>query len=54
VKDPESGAYVQAVLLQPTSIFKKDVGKVIKDGFVEKKAVCAGRFAALCQANGIK
>jgi D-xylose transport system substrate-binding protein len=54
VKDPESGAYVQAVLLQPTSIFKKDVGKVIKDGFVEKKAVCAGRFAALCRANGIK
>jgi D-xylose transport system substrate-binding protein len=54
VKDPESGAYVKAVLLDPTPIFKKDVNSVIKDGFVEKKAVCAGRFAALCKENGIK
>jgi D-xylose transport system substrate-binding protein len=54
VKDPESGAYVAAVLLEPTPIFKKDVNTVIKDGFVEKKAVCAGRFKALCESNGIK
>jgi D-xylose transport system substrate-binding protein len=54
VKDPESGAYVQAVLLPPTAIFKKDISTVIKDGFVDKKAVCAGRFAKLCRSNGIK
>nr|WP_211303617.1 substrate-binding domain-containing protein [Pseudosporangium ferrugineum] len=54
VKDPESAAYVPAVLLEPIAIFKEDVGKVIKDGFVSKKAVCAGRFAALCEENGIK
>ncbi|GAA2545831.1 substrate-binding domain-containing protein [Winogradskya consettensis] len=53
VKDTESGAYVPSVLLQPQAIFKKDVGSVIKDGFVEKKAVCAGRFAAFCAPNGI-
>ncbi|MEV8510081.1 substrate-binding domain-containing protein [Actinoplanes sp. NPDC051475] len=54
VKDPQSGAYVPAVLLEPIPVFKEDVGKVIKDGFVSKKAVCAGRFAALCRENGIK
>ncbi|MFI7600924.1 sugar ABC transporter substrate-binding protein [Actinoplanes sp. NPDC049681] len=54
VKDPESGSYVPAVLLQPKLILKKDVSSVIADGFVEKKAVCAGRFAPLCVQNGIK
>jgi len=54
VKDPESGAYVQAVLLAPTAIDKTNINEVIKDGFVERKAVCAGRFNALCRENGIK
>ncbi|MEV8505611.1 substrate-binding domain-containing protein [Actinoplanes sp. NPDC051475] len=54
VKDPESGSYVPAVLLAPKPIFLKDVNSVIADGFVEKKAVCAGRFAPLCTQNGIK
>ncbi|OJF09582.1 sugar ABC transporter substrate-binding protein [Couchioplanes caeruleus] len=54
VKDPESGAFVPAVLLEPRPIFAKDIGFVIKDGFVEKSAVCAGRFAAFCAKNGIK
>ncbi|WP_305782999.1 sugar ABC transporter substrate-binding protein [Symbioplanes lichenis] len=53
VKDVESGAYVPAVLLQPRAIFKADVGSVIADGFVERDAVCTGRFAPLCEANGI-
>ncbi|GAA3339935.1 substrate-binding domain-containing protein [Amorphoplanes nipponensis] len=54
VKDPESGSYVPAKLLPPTAIDKTNVNLVIKDGFAEKKAVCAGRFAALCKENGIK
>ena len=54
VKDPESGAYVRSKLLKPTAIDKKNVNVVIKDGFADKKAVCAGRFDALCEANGIK
>jgi D-xylose transport system substrate-binding protein len=53
VKDPQSGAYIPAVLLDPTAIFKKDVGDVIADGFVDKKTVCAGAFAKLCRSNGI-
>ena len=54
VKDPESGVYIPSVLLQPQAIFKKDVNAVIKDGFVEKKAVCAGRFIRYCEENNIK
>ncbi|UQU62193.1 substrate-binding domain-containing protein [Couchioplanes caeruleus] len=54
VKDPESGAYVPAVLLDPIPIYKENVADVIKDGFATKKAVCAGRFATLCRENGIK
>jgi D-xylose transport system substrate-binding protein len=54
VKDPESGAYVQSVLLDPTAIDKTNVNVVIKDGFVDKSAVCAGRFRQLCKENGIK
>jgi D-xylose transport system substrate-binding protein len=54
VKDPESGAYVQSVLEDPQAIFLEDINDVIKDRFVEKKAVCSGRFAALCREAGIK
>ncbi|OJF11230.1 sugar ABC transporter substrate-binding protein [Couchioplanes caeruleus] len=54
VKDPESGASVPAVLSKPEAIFKDNVGDVIKDGFVAKKTLCAGRFAKLCEQNGIK
>ncbi|MEV4639709.1 substrate-binding domain-containing protein [Actinoplanes sp. NPDC049548] len=53
IKDPQSGAYVPAVLLDPIPVFKADVVKVIRDGFVTKKAVCTGRFATLCEENGI-
>jgi D-xylose transport system substrate-binding protein len=54
VKDPQSGGYVPSVLLPPTAIFKDDIDVVIKDGFVDKAAVCAGRFAKLCRRNGIR
>jgi D-xylose transport system substrate-binding protein len=53
LKDPESGAYVDSVLLEPTAIFKKDVHKVIEDGFVNEVTVCAGAYAKLCRKNGI-
>jgi D-xylose transport system substrate-binding protein len=53
VKDPQSGGYVPAVLLTPSAIFKGDVEDVIKDGFVDRKTVCAGAFATLCRSNGI-
>ncbi|MFI7540314.1 sugar ABC transporter substrate-binding protein [Actinoplanes sp. NPDC049599] len=53
VKDPQSGGYVPAVLLTPLAIFKKDIEDVIKDGFVDRKTVCAGAYAKLCRSNGI-
>ncbi|GGQ74359.1 sugar ABC transporter substrate-binding protein [Couchioplanes azureus] len=53
VKDPVSGASVPAVLSEPKAIFKENVGDVIKDGFVTRKTVCAGRFAKLCEENDI-
>jgi D-xylose transport system substrate-binding protein len=53
VKDPQSGAYVPSVLLEPSAVFKKDIEDVIRDGFVDRKTVCAGAFAKLCRRNGI-
>ncbi|MEU7901421.1 substrate-binding domain-containing protein [Actinoplanes sp. NPDC049118] len=54
VKDPESGGYVDSVLLNPTQVFKKDVAKVIADGFVDKRIVCTGTYAKYCRTNGIQ
>jgi D-xylose transport system substrate-binding protein len=54
IKDPETGAYVQFVSLTPVAIDKSNVQAVINDGFASKKEVCAGKFAAACDANGIK
>jgi len=53
VKDPESGGYVDSVLLDPIAIFKKDVGKVVADGFVSRRTLCTGAYAEYCTANGI-
>jgi D-xylose transport system substrate-binding protein len=54
VKDPQSGAYVPAVLLKPTAIFQENVGAVIADGFVDRKTVCAGAYAEFCRRTGIE
>ena len=54
VKDPQSGGYVPSVLLEPSAIFKKDIEAVIKDGFVDRKTVCAGAYRKLCRNNGIR
>ncbi|MFI5494989.1 sugar ABC transporter substrate-binding protein [Actinoplanes sp. NPDC051859] len=53
IKDPESGAGVPAVLLEPQDVFKDTVNVVIKDGFVTRAAVCAGKFAQACAENGV-
>jgi D-xylose transport system substrate-binding protein len=54
IKDPESGAYVPFVSLKPQSITKNNIQDVIADKFVTVKEICSGRYAALCEANGIK
>ncbi|MEU4215299.1 substrate-binding domain-containing protein [Actinoplanes sp. NPDC026623] len=54
VKDPESGDDVKSFLENPQPIYIDNINIVIKDGFVEKKAVCSGRYEKLCRENGIK
>jgi len=54
IKDPESGAYVPFSKLDPQPITIDKVASVVADGFVSKKDLCAGKYAPLCAANGIK
>jgi D-xylose transport system substrate-binding protein len=54
IKDPESGAYVPFSKLDPQAITIDKVSSVVADGFVSKKDLCAGKYAALCTANDIK
>jgi D-xylose transport system substrate-binding protein len=53
IHDPESGAYVPFVKLEPNAITIDNVDDVVTDGFVTKKELCAGKFAALCEEHGI-
>jgi D-xylose transport system substrate-binding protein len=52
-KDVESGGYVPFVKLTPVAITKKNINVPIDAGFVDRKAVCKGKFAALCKDAGI-
>lgn len=53
IKDPESGADVKSILLDPVTITKDSVKDVIADGFVTKDAVCKAEFAKACTDAGI-
>ena len=52
-KDPESGGYVPFKKLEPKAIDKTNIDDVINDGFVEKSALCKGKFASLCKKAGL-
>jgi D-xylose transport system substrate-binding protein len=54
IKDPESGADVPSVLLQPKAITFDNVNDVVADGYVTKAQLCAGAFAAKCTESGVK
>jgi D-xylose transport system substrate-binding protein len=54
VKDPESGADVPAVLLEPQAITIENINDVVADGFVTKEQVCTGPYAARCAEAGIE
>ena len=54
IKDPESGADVPAVLLQPVAITIDNVNDVIADGYVKKEEVCGGEFASKCADAGVE
>jgi D-xylose transport system substrate-binding protein len=54
IKDPESGADVPSVLLDPQPITIDNVNDVVADGFVKKEELCAGEFAAKCTEAGVE
>jgi D-xylose transport system substrate-binding protein len=54
IKDPESGADVPSVLLEPVSITFDNVKDVVADGYVTKEELCTGAFAAKCTEAGIE
>ena len=53
IKDPQSGADVPAVLLQPVAITIDNVNDVVADGYVKKDELCAGSFASKCADAGV-
>jgi D-xylose transport system substrate-binding protein len=54
VTDPQTKKAVPSVLLTPVAITKSNVEDVVKDGFVSTADLCAGQYAAMCSAAGIK
>ena len=52
-EDSEGDRDVPSILLTPESITKDNVKSVIDDGGAKAEDVCAGDFAALCEAAGI-
>jgi D-xylose transport system substrate-binding protein len=54
IKDPESGAYIPFVSLNPELITKSNIKDVIDDGFADAKEVCKGKtYERLCEENNI-
>ncbi len=53
IKDPLSGAYVPFKSIPSTTITADSVKDVVAAGFVDKKDLCTGRFAALCKQHGV-
>jgi D-xylose transport system substrate-binding protein len=54
VTDPEGGREVPSVLLQPVSIFRDNVNRVVEDDFVSTQDLCKGQFEAECNEVGIQ
>jgi D-xylose transport system substrate-binding protein len=54
IKDPESGADVPSVLLEPVAITIDNINDVVADGYVKKDELCSGSFAAKCTEAGVE
>lgn len=54
VTDPQGNRKVPSVLLDPVSIFKDNVARVVKDGFVSKQELCSDGFKDECKEAGIE
>ncbi|MFF5075671.1 sugar ABC transporter substrate-binding protein [Actinoplanes sp. NPDC000266] len=54
LKDPESGAYVPFVKLEPLAITVKNINKVVvEDKFVARSALCQGKYVPYCKKYGV-
>lgn len=53
VEDTEGKRQVPSLLLDPVSITKKNVKKVVDDGFVTKAELCTADYAKFCTEAGI-
>jgi D-xylose transport system substrate-binding protein len=49
----DTARQVPSVLLKPQAITKDNIDVVIKDGFLTKDEICAGKFAQFCTAAGL-
>jgi D-xylose transport system substrate-binding protein len=54
IKDPESGADVPSVLLEPVAITIDNVNDVVADGYIKKDELCSGSFASKCTEAGVE
>jgi D-xylose transport system substrate-binding protein len=52
-KSDDTARQVPSVLLKPQAITKDNIDVVIKDGFLKKEDICAGKFAQFCTELGL-
>jgi D-xylose transport system substrate-binding protein len=52
-KSDDTARQVPSVLLKPQAITKDNIAVVIKDGFLKKTDICAGKFAQFCTQLGL-
>jgi D-xylose transport system substrate-binding protein len=52
-KSDDTSRQVPSVLLKPQAITKDNIDVVIKDGFLKKSDICAGKFAQFCTQLGL-
>ncbi|WP_285686285.1 substrate-binding domain-containing protein [Actinoplanes sp. NBRC 103695] len=53
LKDPESGAFVPFVKLEPTAITRANIKHVFDVGFADRAEVCSAKYVRLCRQAGI-
>ncbi len=54
IKDPSNGRVVPAMLATPIAVTKANINLPIAATYAPKAQVCAGAYAALCTAAGVK
>ena len=54
IKDPESGAYLPFVSLQPRAITRSNIKGLVEQGFVAKKDLCTSAYVQDCKDAGIE